>query len=210
MPSVSMNRLMDNARVRLPGAVDGTILAELFSVVKDFCAATNIWRQTFEIDVIAVSTNPDENPDDFIYPLHPPTGAKVVRILGSRNANNSVIEAQLVEPDMFFLSRSPNEDQVYRVIGVLTVTDPVTRTGEPMAPDWLIEGYNDVLLDGVLARMMSQAAKPYSSPAIGALHYGMYRNGVATARGQSDRGNVYGSQGWRFPQNYSTGRNRGR
>lgn len=209
MPSASMNRLMDNARVRLPGALDTTIYAELFSVVKDFCFSTNVWQMQFEFEALARTTTPIAEPDDFTYTLSPPTGAKIVRMFGVVDPNNVPIRVSFIEPNSVFVERSPNEDTLYRVLVVLTVTDPVARTGEPMAPDWLVEKFNDTLLDGVLARMMSQSAKPYSSPAMGALHYGMFRKGVAQARIDSDRGNVYGRQNWSFPRNFIH-RNRGR
>ncbi len=203
MPSASMNRLMDNARVRLPGAIDATILAELFSVVKDFCDRSNVWQMQFSTEVLYTELSPLSDPDAFTYSLYPPTGAKIVRLLGTLDARNFRANAQLIEPNAILLDRSPNEDTTYYVTGVLTVTDPVTRTGEPMAPDWLIEKYNDALLDGVLGRMMSQAAKPYTSTSMGAFHYSLYRSAISKARLEAERGNVYGSQAWRFPRGYS-------
>lgn len=202
MPSASMNRLMDNSRVRLPGAIDTTIYAEMFSVVKEFCSDSNVWQQQFEFDAIARTTTPSQAPDDYTYTLYPPTGAKIVRIIGVVDPNDAPVRASLVEPDAVFLERAVNADATMRVLAVLTVTDPVARSGEPMAPDWLIEEFNDVLLDGILARMMSQAAKPYSSPATGAFHYGMFRSGVSRARIDVGRGNVYGRQNWSFPRSF--------
>ncbi len=209
MPSASMNRLMDNARVRLPGAIDATILAELFSVVKEFCVESNVWQQTFDIEVTAVQTSALTAPDDFTYTLYPPTGSLVTRLISVRDANTSPVRASLVDPNAVLLERSPNEDQIYSVVAVLTVTDPVTRAGEPMAPDWIVERYTEALLDGVLARMMSQAAKPYTSPAMGALHYAMFKKAASQAKYQSQNGNVYGAQAWRYPRNFAT-RGRGR
>lgn len=204
MPSASMNRLMDNARVRLPGALDATIQAELFSVVKDFCNRTNVWQLQFDVEVTHTDLSPLEYPDEFTYQLFPPTGSKIVRLMESRDSRNFRVGVRLVEPNNIFLDRSPNEDGFYHVIGVLTVADPVTRAGEPLAPDWLIEKFNDTLLDGVLARMMSQAAKPYTSVAMGAFHYGLFKNGIAMARLEAERGNVYGAQAWRFPQTFAS------
>ena len=209
MPSASMNRLMDNARVRLPGALDNTILAELFSVVNDFCSGSNVWRQQFEFEVLTRASSPVTAPDDFTYTLYPPTGARIVRLLGVIDEGNVPVRVQLIDPNSVFLDRSPSSDSTYQALAVLTVTDPVTRAGEPMVPDWIVGDFNDVLLDGVLARMMSQAAKPYSSPAMGALHYGMFKKGIADARIAKDSGNVYGQQNWSFPRNFRT-RNRGR
>ena len=55
------------------------------------------------------------------------------------------------------------------------------------------------LLDGLVGRMMSQPAKPYTNPALGLNHLRKFRNAISFAGTESVRRNVANSQAWRFP-----------
>ena len=51
MSSPDINRLMDNARVKLPGALDAALQMELFLVMKEFFDNTNIWEEEIPFSV---------------------------------------------------------------------------------------------------------------------------------------------------------------
>lgn len=208
MPSASMNRLMDNARINLPGALDTSIQAEMFSVVGEFLQRTSAWKAEFDIDVQPVPTAHVNDVDYYTYLISPPTGSGVHFLLSVRDASNFQVSAALQQPNYIVLSRSPDTAQVFKCWVTLTVTDPITRTGEPVVPDWIIDKYNDVLLDGVIGRMMAQAAKPYSSMQLAGERLRSFRTGTSQARIESDRSSRYGGQNWRFPQGFASIRGR--
>lgn len=204
MPSVEMNRLMDNARVRLPGALDATIQSELFSVVDDFCRTAGVWTYDFDIDVLPTTQTFLENEDAYTYQVFPPTGATSVRLLQALNSNLAPVPARMLVPNYVQFGSAPAAEEVWTIKVVLSVTDPVTRQGEPIVPGWIVDRYNDVLLDGVLSRMMSQAAKPYTSDKLAIFHGNSFRSGKSKARIEALRGNVYRAQNWNFPQTFAT------
>lgn len=207
MPSVSMNRLVDNAKVRLPGALESAIYAEMFSVVGELCKKAGVWKQEFDFDVEPVAVDATDI-DLFTYRISPPTGSRIHMLIGCANSQSFPVRASLQQPNHIVLASSPNEADTYKAWVTLTVTDPVTRNGDPVIPDWIVDRYNDVILDGVVGRMMSQAAKPYSSLQLAGAHLKAFQAGVSTARIESDRNGVYRRQNWRFPRSYATVRSR--
>lgn len=209
MPSAQMNRLMDDARVRLPGALDGTIQAELFRAVKEFCTRTNLWTEEFDIEVEPQTQSYLENPDAYTHQIFPPTGSTASKVMYALDQNTAPVPAQMSVPNYIEFAGSPNETVTWKVTVALTIADPVTRTGEPVAPAWMFERYGETFLDGLLSRMMSQSAKPYTSLPMGAFHHGKFQQGIGRGRIEALRKNRYRAQPWIFPQSFaSSGRGR--
>jgi hypothetical protein len=107
-----MNRLMDSARVRLPGALDGTIQAELFATVRQFCEDTNVWKQAFDIERQVATDRVLLNPDEFTYEIVPPTGSRIVRLLGVVDQNAFPLHATMIRPGFVTFRYSPNNTDV--------------------------------------------------------------------------------------------------
>lgn len=203
MPSASMNRLLDDAKVNLPGALDDAILAELFRVVRDFTNDTNVWTMVLEFDVQPTERSIAEDPDAYIYQLSPPTGSRCRRLLGVVDGKGHLVSAGMPRPNFIQLTSSPVGEEVYKAEVTLGVTDPVTRSGEPVVPDWVVEEYSDGILSGLLSRMMAQPAKPYSSITLATYHAGVFKSAIGTARIRADRARTRGGQAWRFPQSFN-------
>lgn len=51
MASVSLNRIIDNARIHCPGALEGMIRLEIFNILKEFFARNNIWLFEMVVDI---------------------------------------------------------------------------------------------------------------------------------------------------------------
>jgi hypothetical protein len=86
------------------------------------------------------------------------------------------------------------------------VTDPVTRDGIPVFPAWILSKYGNDFLDGLMGRMMSQIAKPYSNTAMGTYHTKKFNNAMSQAKVEALHQNVYRGQSWRFPQSFQVRR----
>lgn len=199
-----MIRLMDQARVRLPGAVDAAILMELFSALKDFFIDSNLWRE--RIDFTAQPVLPGQthasNPEAFTYDVVPVEGS-IVRLGAVTDAGGRPVRATMERPGCIVLSLPVTSPEPLTAHVVLTVSDPTTRDDYPQFPMWILNRYFTIILDGVLGRMMSQIAKPYSSPAIAMAHLRNFKRGTSAARVDVQRQNVYAAQPWRFPRGFA-------
>jgi hypothetical protein len=198
-----MNRLMDHARIRLPGALDAAIQMELFSALDEFFQKSNIWFEDIAFDVTPTADTYLSNPGAFTYELVPDQGT-VTRLVGVVNSQGAVQHATMPTLGDVVLGYSPNADDTYTARVALTVTDPVTREGYPEFPDWVLNKYGSEILDGVLGRMMSQIAKPYTSPNIAMVHLKKFKAAVSQAKVEASHENVYRGQSWRFPQGYAS------
>jgi hypothetical protein len=205
MPSPDMNRLMDHARIRLPGALDSAIQMELFSAMDEFFNKTNLWYEDIAFQVEPTQDSRVTNPDAYDYDLIPDTGT-ITRLIGVVDSKGFPVRATMPVIGCVRLTYSPNETQTYTARVALTVADPVTRGGYPEFPDWVLARYGNDLLEGVLGRMMSQMAKPYSSAAGAQFHLRNFKSATAQAKVEAAHQNVYRAQNWRFPQTFGSRR----
>lgn len=195
MASLDVNRLMDSLRIRLPGAIDDTIRLELFAALNEFFQGSNIWREDIDI---AVSAGVDR------YDLFPTDRAKVVRLMGIVDDNELPTQAvfDLITTELV-LAQKPSKAGTYTAQVSLTVDDPVNSEGYPAFPAWVLALYQNEIIDGVLARMMSQPAKPYSNLQLASFHNKKFTGAIADARIEAQRRYVFGAQSWRFPQTFN-------
>jgi hypothetical protein len=98
----------------------------------------------------------------------------------------------------------PNVPEVWVSEVALTINDPIDGDGLPFMPAWIADKYFDVLLDGLLSRVMVHPAKPYTNEKGAAFHGRRFMSGIGTARTDVRHGGIYGSQRWRFPQSFAT------
>lgn len=191
--SLDTERLMKNARVHLPGALDTVLLLELYNTVDQFLQESNIWQEDIEF---AVSSANDASA---VYYIEPQSTSAIVRLSGVTNSDDRPIAAMMDTPGEIVLAHAPSEDSTYTATVVLTIDDPVDPDGFPEFPQWIMNKYATSLLDGLVGRMMSQPAKPYTNPALGLNHLRKFRNAISFAGTESVRRNVANSQAWRFP-----------
>jgi hypothetical protein len=206
MASADMNRLIDHAKIRLPGALDAAIQMELFSVMNEFFQNSNIWYEDIKFDVSPTTQSFTENPEAYTYPLVPSEGA-IVRLMGLIDGKGIAQRGYMPTLEEIVIAHAPSEASTYTARVSLTVVDPVTREGYPQFPAWILGKYGNDILEGVLGRMMSQLAKPYSSPQAAMYHTRNFKQAVNQARAEAMHQNVYRGQNWRFPQTYARRRN---
>lgn len=204
-----MNRMMDTARVRLPGALDAGIKLEMFAVMNEFFQESNIWYEDITFEVTPTSETYLENPDAYTYEVSPLENGTINRLIAVVDSQGNPQKAIMPTPGFIILGTSPNMAGTYTARVAKTIVDPVTREGDPVFPDWVLTKYGNDITDGVVGRMMAQIAKPYSSPAMAAVFTKNFKQGINKARTEAMHGNVYRGQNWRFPQSFSTNRYRG-
>ena len=202
MANADMLRLIDNARVRLPGALDGTIQNELFYCMNEFFQNSNIWYEDIDFDVTTTTQTYIENPDAYTY-LIVPTSGVINRLMGIGNSQGVSQAATMATPGEIILAYAPNTNDTYTARVFLTVTDPVTRDGYPEFPAWILNKYGNDILEGVLSRMMGQVAKPYSNPQMAVAHGKNFKGAISQAKVEAQHKNVYRAQAWNFPQTFA-------
>lgn len=192
--SNDLNRLMDNLRIRLPGATDTVLQTELFATLDEFLGGSNIWTEDIEFAVTAGETD---------YTITPSGISTINRLMGVVDQNELPVAVTMAEPGELKLVYEPSVAGTYTAQVALTVADPTTRDGYPVCPDWILGKYANDILDGVLGRMMSQIAKPYTNERMAIYHMRRFAGVVSRAKVEVQHRNVYRGQNWRFPQTFA-------
>lgn len=181
---------MQNARVSLPGAITDAIQREMFNVLTEFFNATNCWTEDIDIPLTVGETDYD------IIATEPGT---ILRLMALVDDNDLPVPAIMAIPGELALKNEPGTTGTLTATVSLTCVDPVKTDGYPQFPDWILNKYYTGILDGILGRMHSQIAKPYSNERIGIYHLRRFRDAMASARTETRNGNLFAGQRWRFP-----------
>lgn len=197
MASPEVNRLMDNARVHLPGALDNAMQRELFNVLDEFFKGSGVWLE----DIVLTTTAGDQ-----VYDIVSTAGT-IIRISQIGDANLIPINGKMEIPGVLELQNDPGV-QTLTVRVVLSCIDPVTRDGYPIFPQWVLQKYGRELTDGLVGLMMMQKAKPYSDPTLGPMRLRRFRAGISRAKVDLAHGNLRGGQAWRYPQGFASRKRR--
>ena len=199
--TAEMNRLIDNAKIRLPGALDAAIQLELFSMLDEFLRETNAWTEDVPFDVEPASVPFQQDPFSYTYQIT--AAGEIVRLLGVFNAGGIKQNASMPVPGEIIIPNPPAGAEQFTARVSLTVRDPVDKDGFPSLPAWVMRKYGTDFLDGLLGRMMSQPAKPYTSLPLAAAHMRKFKSSTSKAIVETTKQNVYGAQNWRFPQTFN-------
>jgi hypothetical protein len=187
------DQIMDNLRVQLPGAVDGAIQLQLWNVIDEFCRTTKAWTAVLEIPLeIGVSS----------YNLTVDDG-KILEVISMAHEQLGLTDAiydGAGNIDVAALPSAADTATELFVTVALTLNGDSTEAVEDWAPDDFLANHMHAFIDGTLGRMMSQIAKPYSSPQMALFHMRRFRNAMAGARTYVLHGGVSDAQAWRFPR----------
>jgi hypothetical protein len=186
------DRLMDNLRVNLPGATDNAIRLELWNMLDDFCREALAWRETISVPLTA---------GQFDYVITP-AGTLIVQALSVDHATLDVTGA-VFEIDTLTLAIAPTAGDAGTPAYVVSALTPDLSQGsdiENMIPADMWSKWHRAFQSGTLARMMAQAAKPYSNPQLAAYHQRCYQSDRAVARRSAATNDTVGAQLWRFPR----------
>lgn len=196
--SLVINRLMDNVRTHLPGAVDTAIKLELFNVLNDFFQNSHAWTEDVPFGVTPSATQ---------YSIEQESLATISQLMGVVNSAQLPVAGVMPVPGEILLRDAPSQSDTYTATVVLTVADPVSsKTGLPEFPAWVLDNYFTGILDGLLGRMMAQPAKPYSNPQLALVRTRSFKSTTAQAKTDALNKNLNNGQTWRFPQHFATRR----
>lgn len=198
---VDANRLLDNARVQLAGALDGAIWQEMFNVFSDFCNRTDLW---YEDQTLVLSAAPYAVGDTFALPVV--TSGRPNRLLYVLDASSLARRMTMPTPGTLEFVNAVDQVQTWTARVSYCPDDPVETTGSlrgiPQLPAWILEKYHLGLLAGVVGTMMTQVSKPYTNPTMAKYHLTKYMNAVSEGKNDARRQNLYGAQNWNFPAGF--------
>ena len=202
MASLDLTRLLNNARVHLPGAIDSNIQLELFNVLNDFFQGSNIWQEaiTFQVkaaDVLGAT-----------YSIENQSVASMVRLISLINSASLPVSATMAVPgDIILNTQVTNADTLTATVS-LTVNDPTTKEGYPEFPAWTLNKYGTGILDGLIGRMMMQPAKPWTNSQLAIFRTRRFNGVVSQAKFEALHKSLNNGQTWRFPQSFNARRGR--
>jgi hypothetical protein len=194
-----LRHLMDQARVKLLGASDAQLKAELYDVFHEFFDMSSSWTDQLTVPIVAGITT---------YVLTPDEGY-IIRLAGVEDANKFTQPAIMPEVGTIVLRDPPNLNQTFTAFVVLNVVRPTTKDGFPIVPEYTLPLWGPGILDGLLGKMMTQPNKSYSDVAQGTYHLKRFQVAISKARVAALRRNTFGTQAWFFPQQWRTFNQRG-
>ena len=198
MTTQDTDRLMNDCRLRLPAATDGVIKHELFQVMDEFLKGSHVWQEDISITTTATGKT---------YEIEPEDNQAIIYTLMLVLNGTTQISASLADPTLLVLENEPGVVATYVATVALSVVDPVDSNSFPYVPDWVWQMYRGEIMNGVLARMMSQPAKPYSNTTLAAYHASKFRTGISFAKRKAWSKNLFAGQRWKFPQGFARGYN---
>lgn len=187
-------RIINNAKIHLPGTVDAGILYELYNVLDELLSASDVWNEDICFDTF---------PGVSDYDIVPVTG-RIVHLLYCWYADSSpltaIVPAIMPEPGWLQFMQAPTEPKECKVKISLTVLDPVTKSGWPQCPEWILRRYHGTITSGLIYKMASQPGKPWTNEELVVLHGMKFRNEIGTAKVDYLHQHVRGAQRWSYPQ----------
>lgn len=195
-----LDQLFNRVRVKLPGAADSAIKAELYDTLQEFFVDSSIWLETFSLNILPNVTD---------YPVVATQDGNIIRLAGVVDSNNTPQPAIMPNLGTISIQQIPNQAQTFTATVIKTVVLPVTREQIPIAPDWVLPRYGIHISDGIVGKMMLHKNRPYSDAQLGQFHLRRFRDGIAVARSDGLRRNTFGSQAWAYPQGFRTNSQKG-
>jgi hypothetical protein len=198
-----VSQLLAQAQIKLTGASEGGIKAELYDVLKEFFGDSSCWQEDIPFLPLV---------DQHEYMLAPAFEGQIIRLIGAWDDKGSPrTDAFMRDFATLFLVNAPQNDATENFTArvVKTVTLPITRDALPIAPDWTLRVYSVHILDGLVGKMMGQQQKTYSNNNLSAYHLRRFRTGIQLAKVAAERANLKGAQDWSYPRGWRSQSQRG-
>lgn len=194
------NRVMNQLRVKLTGASDAGVKAEMYDVLHTFFKDSSSWLEA--LTVITVQ-------DQLDYDIAPAEDGQIIRLAGIVDANGLPVPALMPTVGTISLRDKPNAGQTITVTVIKTVELPNDNNMIPIAPDWVLKQYPGTIMAGILGNMQSQSNASWTDAKGAVKNSAIFRAGIAEARRDALHRNTIGAQAWSFPQSFRTRNQRG-
>jgi hypothetical protein len=207
-----LDKLLNQATIKLVGASNAGLKAELYDVLTEFFDISSSWQERLYLNGLAGVRVYDIVPSEGqVIRLGGTVGSTLYPTVAAFQAAGSpeddswfFLPASIPDFDELVLAQTPNKPQLLRVTVIKNVVLPTTRDLTPIAPYWVLTKYGRYILDGVLGKMMGQSNKSYSNDALSVYHLKRFQEGISRARTATLNKNTYGMQAWSFPGSFKT------
>lgn len=184
----SISRLYDNVQAVVPGVTLSLIKMFSWNTIEEFYLRSTSRRELVNWQMAVGVSEIDFNPFDETWLV-----GWVLHVDGLYNP-------QILMPGRVIDRNTPAQA---RTGTALLALHPVNF--DVIFPPELWVHWFETILDGTLARLYGQPAKPYSSPQLAQYHMARYRAGLNRARDAANREYTDGPGRWCFPR-FANGR----
>jgi hypothetical protein len=204
-PSAPFDRVYNDIKISVPGAIDAVIQQELYRTASDFFDQTNAWTEDIPFNV---------TPNTLTYTVTPLGKGSINRLMlvydpamaspDKRWVQGSI---EFIMPDTIQLHVSPSTGTTWHAIVAKQLDEPTSTENYPDIDTsfyWVISKYRDAFVYGTLGRLFMQPSKPYSNAQLARYNSQNYISERSQARGEILHSQVYNGQRWQFPQAYAT------
>ena len=193
-------QLLNQAQVRLPGASIAGLKAELFDTLREFFTDSLAWQEAIPLTVVQNTTS---------YEIIPNGEGIIIALVNVIDQNKIAQPAIMNELGTVTFQFPYQQTQQMTVQVAKSVGRPFENRGVPHFPTWVLTKWGNVILDGLLGRMMAHPLKGYTNDAKSLYHLRRFRVGIAMARTATLHGNTVGAQTWRYPGQWRTRNQKG-
>jgi hypothetical protein len=208
-------RLMNQARIQLPGSSDAGVKGVMFDIIDEFFDVSNSWTEWLSLAIL---------PGAQIYAVYPQHGGMINRLVTALDSNQVVLPAGItfgdspasvghihVDPPGVVLSLTFPQNTSYSASVLVTKKTILPTSGDdiPNAPSWLFPLYARYILEGTVGTLMMQKGKSYTDFNNAPFHLKKFRDGMAMAKTATMRSGIFGGQSWGFPRLFRTNSQRG-
>lgn len=176
-----LNRLLDNVQAMVPAVTTDLVTMMTWNTIEDFYIHSTRERRIMSWQMAPGVQTIDFNPFDETW--------LVAWVLGF----DGLHKGQVIPPGVLRDLQYPSSP---RHGNVLLALKPVNYNA--LFPTDVFSTWFETLLAGVLYRLYSMPAKPYSSPQMAMAQARIFRSGIAKARAIADAENTNGPGRWRY------------
>lgn len=209
----AMDDWIEAAAPQIAGAPLVTLRHEWLMSAREFFTRSTAWRET--LDPISIVALTDE------YVLVSPVADSAInyvhqvsipdRYLSPSGHHPVVLANQESETPTQFSNPVPGTVKLWPMpsenIDFMTVEASLYPTADTVVlPDYIGQQFFEVLLDGMLGRIMNYKNKPYSNPEGAAYHLSRFRSGMARVRANALHGLNESTNNWAYPRGFARGR----
>lgn len=196
--SAAFQRFFADGAAHAPGALPQSLQAELMNTLRDFLQAVDLWQTQLTLAI---------TPASIVYAVSGGAGQNINRLLNLFDPTDInqpwIWPASMATPGTIILGRQPTSNYSWVAQLSLYPTDPVDADGNPVFPAWILDKYFDALFNGMIGRLCMQNAKPWTNRQTSLDRMKLYKSGIAVARNDISKTNVYGKPNWLYPGTFA-------
>ena len=216
----AFERWINDVRMTLPNVLEAVVRSELITTIEEFYRRAQPWLQELgpypvNIDQREMKVNPVPDGDQFVPEgMDPVDVQRVIYIkrawfkgrqlsqapFGGRSmerTGDSPVAFYCPYPDVIRFLPIPEKqhDDSLTILAAIAPKNP-----QFFMPQMTWTHFYDVVLDGVLGRMMGHEAKPYANSEKSEFRLRRFKGNCQRIRGEAEAGFTVAGVGWSFPR----------